>query len=272
MLILENTIGNRDLVAFGTENVDDTNKLLNELRDRMKLRVNVITLPTEDASNFLPDKTNLAYFTEHQNELDFKGYLSNMFTAPDSIKSYLCKQYGLHKVPIFGSKAEAHTQRLVDEFEGIPIFFAGDTRNATVSSRYGNGQKSTTSQKINPKHWINKSVDKDLILQCDNDIKKAKNEHTKIHAAMREHIENQKIFQRKEEAKKKELKELQQKLQYKKVLKSKLGAKMEQLKTLEQEANNVDIEKERTKIKKDKRNRISQCVRLNAELKNLLGT
>jgi len=33
---------------------------------------------------------------------------------------------------------------------------------------------------------------------------------------MREHIENQKIFQRKEEAKKKELKELQQKLQYKK--------------------------------------------------------
>ena len=47
---------------------------------------------------------------------------------------------------------------------------------------------------------------------------------------------------------------------------------MEQLKALEQEANNVDIDKESTKIKKEKRNRISQCVRLNAELKNLLGT
>ena len=88
---------------------------------------------------------------------------------------------------------------------------------------------------------------------------------------MRQNIENQKNDERELETKRKELKELQQRLQYKKVLKTKLIAKIDQKQNLEKSFNAVDTDKERSRIEKEKRNHLLQCVRLNADLKNLLG-
>ena len=244
---------------------------MNQVRDRMKLRSNVITVKFDEGmqDSYSPDETNLEYFNKHKKEYDFKGYLSEMFTAPNPIKAYLCKQYSLHKIPIFGPKAEPHTQTLVER--GVQLFYIGDVRNSTMTSKYGNNQKSTSSNRVSTKNWMHISLDKEQIRQVDADSKKYQNEHTIVHSQMRQDIENQKNSERVVEAKKKELKELQQKLQYKKVLKGKLVAKIDQMRNLEKEANIVDVDKERTRISKEKRNHISQCVRLNADLKNLLG-
>ena len=261
----------RDLVALAAESEDDANLLLNQFRENMKLRANVITVkPDEGMQNsYSPDEKNLEYFNQHEKEYDFKGYLSEMFTAPNPIKAYLCKQYSLHKIPIFGTKAEPHTQTLVER--GIGLFYIGDMRNATMTSKYGNNQKSTLSNRSTSKNWMHISLDKEQIRQVDAEFKKYQNEHTTVHSKMRQDIENQKKSERVVEAKKKELKELQQKFQYKKVLKGKLVAKMDQMRNLEKDANIVDVEKERNRINKEKRNHISQCVRLNSDLKNLLG-
>merc|ERR1712079_847923 len=47
--------------------------------------------------------------------------------------------------------------------------------------------------------------------------------------------------------------------------------KIDQKQNLEKSFNAVDTDKERSKIEKEKRNHLLQCVRLNADLKNLLG-
>ena len=131
---VENTIANRDLVALAAENEDDANKLMNQFRERMNLRTNVISTRLNDGMQniYSPDKNDVEYFNKNKKEYDFKGYLSEMFNAPDAIKAYLCKQYSLHKIPIFGPKAEQHTPKLVER--GIPLFFVGEVRNYTITS------------------------------------------------------------------------------------------------------------------------------------------
>ena len=268
--LIENSIPQRDLVALAAEEADDANLLINELRNNKKLRANVVTVPgNADMSKFSPDPKLLDYFYENKKELDFKGFLSDMFSAPDPIKAYLCQQYQLHRVPIFGQKAETQTQTLVNL--DVKVFFVGDIRNSTSTSKYGNNQKSTISSRIISKDWMHISVDKTEVRKLDSDIKKLQNEHSVVHNKMRQNIENQKNVERELETKRKELKDLQQRLQYKKVLKTKLMTKIEQKQNLEKISNAVDINKESSKIDKEKRNHLLQCVRLNADLKNLLG-
>ena len=242
---------------------------MTQLRDVNKLRTNIVTVPSNvDMRNFSPDPKKVEYF-ENEKDLDFKGFLSDMFTAPDPIKAYLCQQYQLHTIPIFGSKAEASTQKLVNM--GIRVFFIGDIRNQTMTSRYDSNQKSTTSSRITAKNWMNISVDKVELRKLDADIKKIEKEHSVVHNNMRQNIESQKNVERELESKRKELKDLQQRLNYKKVLNTKLLTKIEQKQSLEKELNTVDTDKEKNKIEKEKRNHLMQCVRLNADLKDLLG-
>ena len=257
------------MVAFAAEEADDANLLMEQLRNISKLRINVVTVPSDaDMQNYSPDPKQREYF-EKSKDLDFKGFLSEMFTAPDPIKAYLCQQYHLHTIPIFGSKAEASTQKLVDS--GVRVFFIGDIRNQTMKSRYDSNQKSTISSRITPKNWMNISVDKAELRKLDAEIKKIEKEHAIVHNNMRQNIESQKNVERELESKRKELKDLQQRLHYKKVLKTKLITKIEQKQSLEKEFKVVDTDKERNKIEKEKRNHLMQCVRLNADLKNLLG-
>ena len=267
---LENSIAPRDLVAIAAEDSDDANLLMEQFRDRMKLRANVVTVQSEvDMKKYAPDEKKLEYFNKNKKELDFKGYLSDLFQAPDPIKAFLCQQYSLHKIPIFGAKAETHTQKLLEM--DVLTFFIGEVRNSTTISKYGNRQKSTLSSKVFSKNWMHMSLDKEQINQVDLELKKIQEEHSNLHQRMRECIENQKNSERLVEAKKKDMKDLQQKLQYKKVLKGKLMAKSDQMRALEKEANAVDVEKERSRIVKEKRQYIAQTVRLNADLKSLLG-
>ena len=39
-------------------------------------------------------------------KLDFKGYASDLFTAPPAVKGYLCRMYNLHNTPVFGEGAD----------------------------------------------------------------------------------------------------------------------------------------------------------------------
>ena len=97
----ENTIAVRDLVAFAAESEDDANLLLKQFRDGMKLRANVITVKCDEGllNTYLPDETNLEYFNKRKQELDFKGYLSEMFTAPTTQLSAMEMSLVSKKVP-----------------------------------------------------------------------------------------------------------------------------------------------------------------------------
>ena len=73
-----------------------TRPILKQFREGMGLRVNAVQLPRGVPERDFP--------TPNQSfppELNFVGYLSQMFTAPDPVKYYLCKQYRLHTIPVF---------------------------------------------------------------------------------------------------------------------------------------------------------------------------
>ena len=89
--------------------------ILIQFREGMGLRVNAVTLPQGDPERDFP--------TPNQSfppEFNFVGYLSQMFTAPDPVKYYLCKQYRLHTIPVFkepkANQAAAILQRISDSF------------------------------------------------------------------------------------------------------------------------------------------------------------
>ena len=67
----ENTIAQRDLVAFATENAEDANKLMTNLRN-MKLRVNVVQVdPRANPDSFRPDHSKI------KNSADLIGQVSH---------------------------------------------------------------------------------------------------------------------------------------------------------------------------------------------------
>ena len=88
---------------------------MRQFREGMNLRVNAVNLPQGDPERDFP--------TPNQSfppEFNFVGYLSQMFTAPDPVKYYLCKQYKLHTIPVFkepkANQAAAILQRINASF------------------------------------------------------------------------------------------------------------------------------------------------------------
>ena len=262
------------MVAFAAESADDVNLLLGQFRTNMNLRVNVVQVDgATDMRNYTPNENMRKYLNDHKREFDFKYYVSELFSAPAPIAGYLCKQYNLHKIPVFGLRAETHTQKLVNELQafGCNVFFVGEVFNKTIRSRYGSGAISTSSNRVISRKWLHMSTDKAQIKEVESDLNKFQTEHAELHNKIRQYVANQKNAERSLESKKKDIKELQQKLQYKKVLKGKLGAKIDQMRNFEKEVKGVNVERERSRIDKEKRHHLSETVRLTADLKNLLG-
>ena len=77
-----------------------------------------------------------------------------MFDSPPAIKDYLCKQFSLHNIPIFGERDDKHLGDLVKIFR---LFYIGNVRHSVNVSRYSS-EKSTTSSMIMGRKWLEISV------------------------------------------------------------------------------------------------------------------
>lgn len=120
---VENVIPIRDLIAFAAEHVEDVNVLINKLRGSMNLRVNVVHVSPEDS----PSRYQPKFTGDVLDGYDFRGYVKDLFRCPDPIKSYLCRLYKVHLIPVFGRKAEPLLDHLVNRMK-LKLFFVGDTR------------------------------------------------------------------------------------------------------------------------------------------------
>ena len=58
---VESHIAKRDMLAFVCENTDDQQLLLKTLREDQKLRINVVTAPTQPSQSFKAEKAIRAY-------------------------------------------------------------------------------------------------------------------------------------------------------------------------------------------------------------------
>ena len=147
---LEATIPSQDLVAFATENAEDTDALNKQLRDlkgnsNLYLNVKVIQLHSQVHLNFQPD-TKLS--DEKKTKFGFKGYLKDMFKCPKAIKGYLCETYNLHNVPVFSSDALPYKNALSETYD---LFFIGNTRNRVYRYDY---KTKVYTDRVFQKKWL----------------------------------------------------------------------------------------------------------------------
>ena len=194
--------------AIQSHFLDDANKLMNQFRDGMKLRVNVIhTDPNKNPNPRVRTKSGSGELSEeNQKKYGFKGYLKDMITCPDAVKAYLCESFRIHEVPVFDKKAEPYMEELVQDFR---LFFAGDNRFSVVISSYSN-TTSTSSSSIGNRNLLRISQDKSKINELNKEVKKLEKECVKLDNEKSEKIEMMKEQEVEIESKKKELKFLNQ--------------------------------------------------------------
>ena len=259
---LESCVPPKDLVAFAAENADDANALMNELRNKQRLRVNVVQV-NDAESNYRTPGHNFGP------EMGFQGYVSDMFDAPAAIKNYLCKLYALHQIPVFDNKANKSIERLVYDFK-LRSFFSGGTKHNCTKSKYSS-QLSTTSNKAVSRKWLQVSLDKTKVNQIEKELAKTEDDHAKVQTTVRDLNTNLKNVEREIEAKRQEVKSLQQKLNFKKSLKTRWQVKEKEKAEYMNECRPVDVEEVKRKIEVEKRRKFREMARLNDDVAALVS-
>lgn len=115
---LENLIPLRDKVAFTCVLKSDMNKLMAELREQLKLSINVVhsgnDLDIRSFRNPIP--------IEQLRPFGFYAYANTLYTGPDPILKYLCKTYNMHCTPIGDQTVNAKYEQVPSK---ITQFFSG---------------------------------------------------------------------------------------------------------------------------------------------------
>ena len=136
---VETHIGKADLEGFVCENPDDVNTLTKELREKMRLRkINAFHSNPDDPSKFahpMP-KAEMTKYT-------IVDYISDMYSAPAAVNAYLCRQKGLHQVPVFREENN-HSGDLKFKFHN---YYIGNQKFNTRKSKYS-GMLSTGMEDI----------------------------------------------------------------------------------------------------------------------------
>lgn len=116
---MENLIPFRDKVAFVCVLKSDVNKMIKELREGLKLSVNIVHSSSDvDIRSFrnpIP--------IEQLRPLGFYAYANSLFTGPEPIMKYLCKTYSMHCTPIGD---ETVNSKYEDVPNKIQQFFSGN--------------------------------------------------------------------------------------------------------------------------------------------------
>ncbi|KAI1301501.1 Structural maintenance of chromosomes protein 5 [Halotydeus destructor] len=134
---LEAAIPRRDLLAFVFENEGDLTTFTNRTRE-LGMRVATVMAPSD--KRIAKPSISLDYIANY----GFKCYLSDVFSAPEAIKAYLCKQYRLYEIPV----GDATVNDRLDDIQTrarLSNFFSSDTRYTINLSKYDGQSIMSTS-------------------------------------------------------------------------------------------------------------------------------
>lgn len=179
---IENTVGIKDLVAFICTNKQDMARLIQKLRNEMRLQVNVAY---SEASNQVNFQSTLD-LSQLPPELGIYSYLVDMFEAPAPIVNYLCRLYNIHNVAVGDDRTFQNASQVPSS---IRLFFSTNNRFAVNISRYSNA-KSVSSSVIQDRNILNVGVDPRQKEHEEKNLQKWMNEEKKTLEA-RGAIENE---------------------------------------------------------------------------------
>lgn len=179
---IESTVGIKDLVAFICTDKQDMSRLIQKLRNEMKLKVNIAYSAETDQVEYRPTVD----MSQLPGELGFYSYLVDMFDAPAPIVNYLCRLNNIQNVAV-GDDRTFQNASLVPAH--LRLFFSSNNRFAVRISQYSNA-KSISSTVIQDRNILNIGVDPRQKEHEEKNLLKWKNEEKKTLVA-RGAIENE---------------------------------------------------------------------------------
>jgi len=141
---VESHIGRADLEGFVCEDPDDVNLLTKELRENLRLRkINAFHSFPDPPDNFAHP-----YSKEEMSKYAFLEYISDMYSAPDAVHAYLCRQKALHQVPVFREE-NTNSAQLKHKFHNYYIANQKfNTRKSKYSGELSTGMEDIGSRKV----------------------------------------------------------------------------------------------------------------------------
>eukprot|EP00090_Calanus_glacialis_P046443 TRINITY_DN9124_c0_g1_i1.p1 TRINITY_DN9124_c0_g1~~TRINITY_DN9124_c0_g1_i1.p1 ORF type:complete len:1049 (-),score=416.15 TRINITY_DN9124_c0_g1_i1:332-3478(-) len=141
---VESHIGRADLEGFVCEDPDDVNLLTKQLRENLRLR----KINAFHSSPDPPDSFAHPYSKEEMSKYAFMEYISDMYSAPDAVHAYLCRQKALHQVPVFREENNNSAQ-LKHKFHNYYIANQKfNTRKSKYSGELSTGMEDIGSRKV----------------------------------------------------------------------------------------------------------------------------
>jgi len=149
---LENRIQLRDMTSFFFQSADEMNMFLNEMRQaRGWKRVSAVQVNDVPMSQYVPRQPR-----QQLQEMGLVGYLAEMITGPEKVMSFMCKQYGIHNVPVFKPQSEKFNDKIIQL--GFTRFYFGKKSQAISGSKYSS-HKTTMTTEIRPQNSLQVSLD-----------------------------------------------------------------------------------------------------------------
>jgi len=141
---VESHIGRADLEGFVCEDPDDVNLLTKQLRENLRLR----KINAFHSSPDPPDSFSHPYSKDEMSKYAFLEYISDMYSAPDAVHAYLCRQKALHQVPVF-KEENNNSAQLKHKFHNYYIANQKfNTRKSKYSGELSTGMEDIGSRKV----------------------------------------------------------------------------------------------------------------------------
>ena len=151
---VETHIGRADLEGFVCEDPDDVNILTKQLREIKRLRKINAFHSNPDLPSKFPHKVS----REELRKYELVDYISDMYTAPDAVHAYLCRQKSLHQVPVFKQENDLSGD-LKSKFNN---YYIGNHKFNSKRSKYS-GEISTGMEDIGGRQVIRLAATVDTV-------------------------------------------------------------------------------------------------------------
>lgn len=159
---VENTIANRDITAFFCEDKEDMNKFLQYLRNERRLQVSAVhSPPNPHGMTSIEEFPSRVPLPELQ-QFGFHAYVRDLFTAPEPMIRYFCKNNNVHNVPVGDQRSYDNLGMIRDHFSGaFNVFYGGNYAIRISKSRYSSNAITQTSD-IRPSKLLGQSIDQSV--------------------------------------------------------------------------------------------------------------
>ncbi|XP_052276673.1 structural maintenance of chromosomes protein 5-like [Dreissena polymorpha] len=241
---LENHVSFNDLRAFVCETSEDLNLFMDLMRDEQKLRVNAVKAPADvNLEETRPSKPIQFY-----SKFGFQTYLRDMFTCPDAVMRFLCRQYRVHNIPVGTAATKQQVGNIIQQHPELTCFYTEDSQYQIKRSRYDNSVSSrniklkqpsllTTSMNYERERELVKQqqVESAAVSQKEQEYKELQDRSKQL---------DQQLNKLREEKK-----QLMMRKDQKKRLQSQIESKKKTILTVEHEALNMEEEERKVRVK-----------------------